>query len=46
MSWAKTCTLETADDWEDYSGRIESAVSAMELEIAFTVPVGPIERGR
>ena len=45
MSWAKTCTLETADDWEDYSGRIESAVSAMELEIAFTVLVGPIEDG-
>ena len=39
MSWTKGISLDSQDDWEDYSGRIESIASALELEACFRVPV-------
>ncbi len=39
LSWIKGITLNSADDWEDYAGRMESVVSALDLEDCFRVPV-------
>ena len=39
ISFAKSLThLDDPEDWEDYSGRVESAVAALDLEIAFLAP--------
>ena len=39
MQWARSIRLDDKDDWEDYAGRIESAVAALELEEFLRAPV-------